>query len=49
MAGGAANQKAALELVKFVLLEEGQGILKETGQPPAVPAIRKGDVPAEVK
>lgn len=47
--GGATNQKAAVEFVKFVLSEEGQSILKETGQPPVVPAIRKGDVPAELK
>ena len=47
--GGATNQKVAVEFVKFVLSEEGQSILKETGQPPVVPAIRKGDVPAELK
>ena len=49
MPGGATNQKVAVEFVKFVLSEEGQSILKETGQPPVVPAIRKGDVPAELK
>jgi molybdenum ABC transporter molybdate-binding protein len=47
--GGATNQKVAVEFVKFVLSEEGQSILKETGQPPVVPAIRKGDVPAELR
>ena len=47
--GTAQNEKAALDFVKFVLSEEGQKILKEAGQPPVVPAIRKGDVPAELK
>jgi ABC-type molybdate transport system substrate-binding protein len=43
--GTAKNAKAALDFVKFLLSAEGQTILKETGQPPVVPAIRKGDVP----
>ena len=47
--GTAKNEKAALDFVKFVLSEEGQKILKEAGQPPVVPAIRKGNVPAELK
>ncbi len=47
--GTAKDGKAALDFVKFLLSAEGQNILKETGQPPVVPAIRKGDVPAEVK
>jgi len=47
--GGARNQEVAVEFVKFVLSEEGQSILKETGQPPVLPAIRKGDVPAELR
>jgi len=47
--GGAADRKIALEFVKFVISEEGQRILNETGQPPVVPAIRKGDVPAELR
>jgi len=47
--GGARNEKVALEFVQFVLSAEGQSILKETGQPPVVPAIRKGDVPAELR
>jgi molybdenum ABC transporter molybdate-binding protein len=46
--GTARNEKVAMEFVKFLLSAEGQNILKETGQPPVVPAIRKGDVPAEV-
>jgi molybdenum ABC transporter molybdate-binding protein len=47
--GTAQNPKEAMEFVKFLLTPEGQSILKETGQPPVVPAIRKGDVPAELK
>jgi len=47
--GGSTNQKVAVEFVKFLLSEEGQSILKETGQPPVVPAVRRGDVPAELK
>ncbi len=47
--GTATNGKVALEYIKFLLSTEGQNILKETGQPPVVPAIQKGDVPAELK
>lgn len=47
--GTAKNEKAALDFVKFLLSAEGQTILKETGQPPVVPAIRKGDVPTELQ
>ncbi len=43
--GTAKNETAALDFVKFLLSAEGQTILKDTGQPPVVPAIRKGDVP----
>jgi len=43
--GTAKNAEAALEFVKFLLSEEGRGILMDTGQPPVVPAIRKGAVP----
>jgi ABC-type molybdate transport system substrate-binding protein len=46
--GTAKNAKDAMEFVKFLLSAEGQSILKETGQPPVVPAIRKGNVPAEL-
>ena len=47
--GTARNEKDAMAFVKFLLSAEGQNILKETGQPPVVPAIRKGNVPAEIK
>ena len=47
--GTATNGKVGMEFVTFLLSADGQNILKETGQPPVVPAIRKGDVPAEIK
>jgi len=47
--GTATNGKAALDFVKFLLSAEGQTILKDTGQPPVVPAIRKGNVPTDLQ
>ena len=47
--GTAKNPKEANDFVRFLLTAEAQAILKETGQPPIVPAIRKGDVPADVQ
>src|SRR5229473_191263 len=44
--GTAKNPKDANEFVRFLLTAGAQAILKETGQPPVIPAIRKGDVPA---
>ena len=46
--GTAKNAKDATEFVKFLLSAEGRNILKDTGQPPVVPAIRKGNVPADL-
>jgi len=47
--GTAKNPREATDFVRFLLTVEAQAILRETGQPPVVPAIRKGDVPADVK
>ena len=47
--GTARNVADATRFVAFLLSAEAQGILKETGQPPVVPAIRKGAVPAEIR
>jgi molybdate transport system substrate-binding protein len=47
--GTAKNPREATDFVRFLLTAEGQAILRQTGQPPVVPAIRKGDVPADVK
>ena len=46
--GTAKNPKEATDFVRFLLSPEGQRILSETGQPPVVPAIRKGNVPTEI-
>jgi molybdenum ABC transporter molybdate-binding protein len=45
----AKNPEEAADFIRFILSAEGQGILLESGQPPLVPAIRKGDVPADMK
>jgi molybdenum ABC transporter molybdate-binding protein len=47
--GSAKNPKEAMDFVVLLMSVEGQRILTETGQPPIVPALRKGDVPAEMK
>lgn len=46
--GTAKNPKEAADFVRLILSPEGQKILEETGQPPIVPAIRKGNVPADI-
>jgi molybdate transport system substrate-binding protein len=45
----ARDTKSALDFVAFLLSAEAQGILKETGQPPVVPALRRGAVPADIR
>jgi molybdate transport system substrate-binding protein len=47
--GTAKNPKEANDFVRFLLTAEAQAILAETGQPPVVPAIRKGNVPPDVQ
>jgi molybdenum ABC transporter molybdate-binding protein len=47
--GTARNVKEAMDFVRLLLSAEGQRILMETGQPPVVPALRRGEVPAEIK
>jgi molybdate transport system substrate-binding protein len=47
--GTAKNPKEATDFVRFLLTPEAHGILLATGQPPVVPALRKGAVPADVK
>jgi molybdate transport system substrate-binding protein len=44
--GAARNAKEATDFVGFLLSAEAQRIFADTGQPPVVPAIRKGAVPA---
>jgi len=46
--GTARNAKEAIELVRFLVSAEAQAILQRTGQPPVVPALRKGTVPAAI-
>ena len=47
--GTARNAKEATEFVGFLLSVEAQNILRQTGQPPVVPPLRKGAVPAEIR
>jgi molybdate transport system substrate-binding protein len=44
----AKNPKEAADFIAFILSAEGQRILLETGQPPVMPPLKKGDVPASV-
>lgn len=46
--GTAKNTEAAGAFIKFVLSADGQEILKKTGQPPIVPPLTEGDVPAAI-
>lgn len=45
----AKNPAEALKFVRLLLLAEGKAILESTGQPPIVPPIFSGNVPAELK
>lgn len=45
----AKNPAEALKFVRLLLLAEGKAILESTGQPPIVPPILSGNVPAELK
>jgi molybdate transport system substrate-binding protein len=47
--GTARNVAQANAFVSFLLSAEAQSIFMETGQPPVVPAIRRGAVPAEIR
>jgi len=47
--GTARNPGEAIAFVRFLLSPEAQAILRETGQPPIAPAVRKGTVPAGVE
>lgn len=44
----ARNAAEAQSFVRFMLSEEGRGILKRTGQPPIVPPIKEGIVPFDI-
>jgi len=45
----AKNPGDANDFVRFLLTAEARAILKETGQPPLIPPIRRGDVPADLR
>jgi len=47
--GTARNAAEATAFVAFLLTPDAQKILQETGQPPVVPAIRMGAVPAGIR
>ena len=44
----AKNSKGGNDFVGFLLSSEAQNILKATGQPPVIPAIRRGNVPSNI-
>jgi len=46
--GTAGNVQDGVAFVAFLLTAEAQSILRDTGQPPVVPAVRKGTVPAGI-
>jgi molybdate transport system substrate-binding protein len=46
--GTAKNPKEAADFIKLILSAEGRKILEDTGQPPVMPALRMGNVPAEI-
>jgi ABC-type molybdate transport system substrate-binding protein len=46
--GNAINRNGGVDFVDFLLTSEAQEILKATGQPPVVPAIRRGNVPPNI-
>ncbi|MEP6943928.1 MAG: extracellular solute-binding protein [Betaproteobacteria bacterium] len=46
--GTALHSKEALDFVGFVLTPEARRILQDAGQPPVVPALRRGAIPAEL-
>jgi molybdate/tungstate transport system substrate-binding protein len=45
----ADNPELGLEFVEFVISEPGQKIFADNGQPPIVPPIGSGDIPAELE
>ncbi len=47
--GTARSPSDATAFVAFLLTPEAHDILKNTGQPPVVPALRKGAVPASIQ
>ena len=46
--GTAKSLNQATRFIQFLISAEGQTILLATGQPPVVPAVRKGQVPAGI-
>jgi ABC-type molybdate transport system substrate-binding protein len=47
--GTARNAQEATRFVGFLMTAEAQDILKNAGQPPVAPAIRRGAIPAELR
>jgi molybdate transport system substrate-binding protein len=47
--GTARNPAEATAFVAFLLTPEARRILQDTGQPPVVPPLRKGEVPAALR